>query len=236
MLEIARRIARVVPYFIWTLLVLYPEPTLLARAVENGLAPRIDPEAVRALAARLPDDPAAIEWLVLNRHVAYATPWETHGVPWYFPTPREALEAGRGDCQARALVLASVLRAKGIPYRLEASFDHIWVWYPNKRPTSIENRAIAVLTQRDARRTFRVPDRWDYAESWRIEREYFWDAMPDERKLWIVGGWVMLLRGRRRRRAAYSQPFRRKYASIATAMSTIPPTIVKNGRRFSPPS
>ncbi len=43
----------------WVLVMLYPDPGMLVRSVRNVARPRIEPQAVAALAARLPDDPRA---------------------------------------------------------------------------------------------------------------------------------------------------------------------------------
>ena len=71
----------------------------------------------------------------------YLYDWQTVGVPWYFPTTREVVEEGRGDCESRALVLASILEQKGIPWTLTMSIDHLWVDYPGKVPNEWENAA-----------------------------------------------------------------------------------------------
>ena len=143
---------------------------------------------MEAWADELPDDPSYIERRVLDGYVPYAVPWQTVGVPWYFPTTGEVVARGRGDCQARMLVLASILEAKGIPYRLEASLDHIWVWYPGKEPTAMENGAIAMMSEENGVRDLRLPKEWDWRESYRIEKDYFWDTMPAGRKLVLFAG------------------------------------------------
>lgn len=190
---VPRRAAVLLVYALWVLFVLYPNPLLLVRSIVNAANPRIDPAAVRQWAAETPDAPAAIERQVLDRYVPYAVPWQTHGVPWYFPTTAEVVATGRGDCQGRMLVLASILEEKGIPYRLRASFDHIWVEYPRKQPNGLENASIAFMD--DGR--WRVPERWDWRESYRIEREYFWDYMPLSRKA-LLGGGLLAIFFRRR--------------------------------------
>jgi hypothetical protein len=177
---------------VWVLFVLYPNPTVLVRAIANAVDPRIEPEAVAAWAAELPDDPAAIEAAVLGRYVPYAVPWQAYGVPWYFPTTAEVVAAGRGDCQGRMLVLSSILTAKGIPHTLRASVDHIWVEYPQKQPNGIENAAIAIMD--DGR--LQVPQTWDWRETYRIEREYFWDYMPLARRWLLLGGLAAIWWGR----------------------------------------
>src|SRR5688572_19475513 len=96
---------------VWALVVCYPDPRLLWQAIAHTRTPPLDPAGLRAWAASLPDDPAAIERAVAAR-LRYAVPWEQFGVPWAVPSPAEAVAAGFGDCQARALVLASLLAAK----------------------------------------------------------------------------------------------------------------------------
>lgn len=189
---------------LWVLFVCYPDPQVLWRSVQHTVQPPIDPEAVRSWAATLPDDPAQIEQAVLVR-LKYAVPWESTGVPWSFVSPAEALAEGVGDCQARAVTLASVLAAKGIPYQLRASLDHMWVEYPGKQPNVIENEAKTLWARRDpvaggGGLRFRLPH-VDWAESYRIEREYFWDAAPVSRKLLLLVGllatWVVPMPRRR---------------------------------------
>lgn len=195
---------RRVLFVLWTLLVLYPDPRLLLRSIEHAYSPPIDPGAVQALARKLPDDPRAVEAYVNGPLIAYAVPWETHGVPWYYPTTREALARGRGDCEARAIVLASILRAKGIPATLVGSFDHLWVDYPGKHANRMENRKVALVSQGDdGRYTVRWPALVRWRESWAIERAYFWDPMPVERRWLLVFGWVALLAGRILRRRGW---------------------------------
>ncbi len=197
MLRLTRRVAPLALYALWALLALYPDPSLLVRSIPQGLNPRIDPAAVKAWADELPDDPEHIERQVLGRYVSYAVPWQTHGVPWYFPTTAEVVAQGRGDCQTRMLVFASILQAKNIPYRLEASFDHIWVWYAEKKTNTWENAAIRLMVEDGSGRRLQLPQRWDWRETYRIEKEYFWDYMPLGRKLLLFGGMVLIFfRGR----------------------------------------
>lgn len=165
---------------VWTIVALYPNPMVLLESIRNAWSPVIDPTAVEEWAKTLPRNPKAIEDAVLTR-VAYAVPWETDGVPWTFPTPAAVMARGSGDCQARAVVLASTFEALGMPYRLEASFDHIWVDYPGRKGAGIERPEKAFVrrapTDRGWASRLNLPE-VDWAESWRIEREYFWDAAP----------------------------------------------------------
>ena len=174
----------------WALVVCYPDPRVLLTAIRNTLRPPISAEAVAAWASSLPDDPAEIERAV-HEHVKYAVPWQSAGVPWALPGPAQTVARGRGDCQARAIVLASMLAAKGIPYQLRASLDHMWVEYPGKAPTVLENAAKTLWAKEDEGFRFRLPE-VDWAESWRIEREYFWDAAPWSRRVALVVGLVAI--------------------------------------------
>lgn len=191
---------RRVPWLVllWTMLVLYPNPVRLVVSIPNAWNPVVDPEAMKELAAKLPDDPAQIEAAVESFVVPYAVPWQTYGVPWYFPTPREVLARGEGDCQARAVVLASILKAKGIPARFVGSFDHMWVEYPKKQENVLERADIAIAAQQpDGRYQFRWPKLIEWQRSWEIERAYFWDQMPQYRLWLLLGGWIVI--GFRRR-------------------------------------
>jgi len=174
-------------------MVLYPNPLLLLRAAQHAWSPPIAPEAVQQLAVRLPDDPQAVERYVEQYLVRYEVPWQTYGVPWYFPNVDEVLARGVGDCQAQAIVLASVLRAKGIPARLVGSLDHLWVEYSGKQSNAYENASIALAAQSaDGSYALRWPE-WNLRESWAIERAYFWDAMPWPRRALLLAGWAVLL-------------------------------------------
>jgi hypothetical protein len=185
----ARRIA----LLLWTLIALYPNPSMLYVSAQRAWSPPVDPQAVQHLLATLPDDPRAIEAAVNTTLVPYAIPWETHGVPWYFPTVAEVLSQGLGDCQARAVVLASILHAKGIQFRFVGSFDHLWVDYPGKHATELENTAVAVATQQeDGSYQFKWPQLLDWQKSWEIERAYFWDAMPVWRCWLLLIGWLVI--------------------------------------------
>jgi hypothetical protein len=178
---------------LWTLLALYPNPYMLFVSAERAWSPPIDAEAVQQLARSLPDDPRAIEAAVTKRLIAYAVPWETYAVPWYFPTVAEVLARGQGDCEAQALVFASVLHAKGIPARFAGSFDHLWVEYPGKVANASENATVAIAVQQpDGSYQLHWPSLIDWQRSWEIERSYFWDTMPIWRR-WLLGaGWLLI--------------------------------------------
>ena len=98
------RVSRLLIAFLvvnWAFLALYPDPRVLWRSVDNLRHPNVDPAAVSALAARLPNDPNAIRDAVLTRIVPYAYDWQVNGVPWTSPPPRRRCEPGEGTARAR---------------------------------------------------------------------------------------------------------------------------------------
>jgi len=125
--------------------------------------------------------------------VPYSYDWQVSGVPWYFPTTAQALQAGRGDCESRALVLASILDAKGIPHRLRMSFDHIWVDYPGKQDNPWENDALALADQQDGRFVFHWPADFDPVEEFVDQVAIFWTPMPAARKALLFAGCLLAL-------------------------------------------
>ena len=179
--------------FAWVLVALYPDPGLLVRSVRNTVSPQVDPAAVSALAARLPNDPRAVEAYVLDRQVPYAYDWQSAGVPWYFPTTAEALRAGRGDCESRALVLASILTAKGIPNELRLSLDHIWVDYPGKQANALENPGVQFAGREDGRFFLRWPADFQLGQEISDQVAIYWTPAPAWRVLLLVAGLSLIV-------------------------------------------
>jgi hypothetical protein len=175
----------------WTLVVLYPDPTVLVQSARNVLQPEADAAAAAELAARMPADPREIEAEVLRR-VPYATDWEVEGVPWRFPTAAQAIAERRGDCEARAVVLMSVLEAKGIPHRLRSSLNHMWVDYPGKLPTAIENDALVLADRGGDGFRLSLPDDFDLLHELESKIALFWDPMPWERRILLPAGLLLI--------------------------------------------
>jgi len=204
---------RYFPLFIilWILVVLYPNPLNIIVSIQRAADLGVDPGAVEVMLDDLPSDPVAVEKAVLAR-IPYGYDWEVYGMPWYFPTVQEVLERERGDCKARALVLASVLEARGIPYRVNMSPMHIWVEYESKAETPVENPD-AMFYQRDPQTgetQFQVP-RIELIEVMDAAWRGFWPVMPLDRKILLVSGLlaliaarVLLFRARKQEQAAVS--------------------------------
>jgi transglutaminase-like putative cysteine protease len=172
-------------------IIAYPRPRLLVRTVLNAVRPDIDAEAVEALAAGLSDDPEALRAEVLSTSVPYERDWAVFGVPYYFPTLAEVLENGRGDCKSQVLVLASLLRAKGVPFRLLASLDHVWAEYPGKTPTVMEDPAVALAEYRDGRWRPLRPQRLRPRAHLAASVDEYWRGASQGRRLAFA--WVLVL-------------------------------------------
>ncbi len=197
---------RVLAALVFFFFVLYPDPMMLVRSIEHIEHPSIDPAAVAGIARTLPNDPRLIEQVVLTRIEPYAYDWQTAGVPWYFPTTREALAQGRGDCESRAVVLASILAYKHIPYQLRMSFDHIWVDYPGHVNTAIENPGVQLAVRQNGHYVFHWPKDFHLGAEVNAQVAIYWTPMPLGRKLLLFGGLVAIalvnVIGRLGRRAA----------------------------------
>jgi len=194
----------------WIFLVLYPDPSVLVRSISNIEHPDVDAASVRSLAATLPNNPQLIEAAVLTRFVPYAYDWQVNGVPWYFPTAAEVVKAKRGDCESRAVLLASILKAKGIPYQIVMSFDHIWVQYPGEQPNALENGGVVLAQRVNGRYLWHWPKDFHLGAEINAQLALFWTPMPGVRKALLFGGLMMVLlinpvASRRWRRAGFDE-------------------------------
>ena len=213
--------------FTWALVVLYPDPTVLATSLHNLLRPEADAASAAGLAAQLPDDPRLVEEEVLRR-LTYATDWEAQGVPWSFPSAAEALRERQGDCETRALVLASVLAAKGIPHELRISIDHIWVDYPGKQPTGNENDALVLAERGEDGFRLRLPEDFSLRRELESQVRMYWDPMPWARRILLAVGLLLIPVGARMARGdgllaashPRTRPPRRALAAAASPSET----------------
>lgn len=181
---------------LWILFVLYPSPLNLFVSIHRFVNPPVDPVAVEPILDDLPSDPVAIEQAILAR-ISFRLDWELHGMPWYFPTVDQVLERGQGDCKARALVLASVLKAKAISAEVNSSPVHVWVDYEGKEDNSIENDQVKFF-QNDpetGEKRLQIPqiDLGALVDSW---RQQLWTSMPTDRKAPLLSGMVALIAAR----------------------------------------
>lgn len=195
---------------VWLLLAFYPNPAVLVRSIANFRHPDINSAAVASIAKTLPDNPKLIEKAVLDDIVPYKYDWQTTGVPWYFATVSEVLRSKAGDCESRAVVLASILKAKGIDYELKMSFDHIWVDYAGKQSNALENDGQVLAQRENGHLVWRWPSGLNLWSESKAQVADYWTPMPLPRKLALFVGAALLLtinqtlryRWRRRRHSA----------------------------------
>ncbi len=182
-----RRIA-IVFALTWILLTLYPRPTMLGQSLYRVFNPPVDADAVQQLVLGLPDfdSPDQLEQHLLDQ-VPYQYDWQTYNLPWYFPSLEEAVLKGAGDCKTRLIILASTFEALTIPYELHTSPVHIWISYPGKIESSIENEAAAMYVLDGERVRFQLPQ-IDWAHGAEVFWKAFWTAMPLDRKIALLLG------------------------------------------------
>src|SRR5665811_370099 len=190
--SLTRRLVMLATMLLWIGLLLYPDPRVLAVSIRRLLHPPIDQAAVQNLADTLPDDPAAVE-AFSQQYVQYRSAWTVYGVPWYFPTVAEVLRDKAGDCQAEAVLTASILTVKGLPYTFRYSFDHVWVDYPGKGVNALEDPATAFVSDQGKGWFASLPDRIPVRDIVRERVAFHWTPMPAERKAGLFAGLVMAL-------------------------------------------
>jgi hypothetical protein len=172
---------------------MYPDPAVLFRNIARYRHLPLDPTIEKRMGWDLPNDPAGIEFIVDSLMIA--TPdWVGYRVPWYVPTAREAAVMTHGDCEAKAMLLASLLEGKHIPYEIRASFAHIWVDYAGRKARPGESKDIAYAQEKNGRLRFGWPRRVPWRDLLAVEREQLWGAMPLARKaIWLIGvAWVII--------------------------------------------
>lgn len=123
------------------LFALYPNPVLLVRQVHHLLnmeqliqpglpaMPEINRDIDQLIAT---NTPALTEFKAVERYVYRRIPYQYDWHGWanldYWPTAAEVWERKREDCDGRAVLAVSILRARGYPEaRLVANLQHVWV-------------------------------------------------------------------------------------------------------------
>ncbi len=180
-------------FILWVIFVLYPNPLNFIISLQRAFNFNADPGAVESMLNDLPSDPAAIEEAV-KAIIPYRHDWEVYGMPWYCPTIEQVLERDEGDCKARALVLASVLKAKNISYQVNYTPTHVWVDYEGKQETPIENAQVNFSTRdpETGERQFQIPH-IRLSEVTDSFWDSFWGPMPEARKALLISGLLALI-------------------------------------------
>jgi hypothetical protein len=131
--------------FLIVLFVLFPHPGLLykqiqhLRNVESLIQPDLPEiaEINRELDDQLGDGSSRAEEFkaverYVYRNIAYKFDWFNWGNLDYWPTAKEVLERKTEDCDGRAILAASILRARGFKTaRVVGNLDHVWVAVDN---------------------------------------------------------------------------------------------------------
>ena len=212
---------------VWIGAVVYPNPRPFIESISRLRHPPVDGEAAAGLAAQLPDDYKAIEDFVA-RYVPWKPAWTVYNLPWYFPTVKETIRDKAGDCQAQATLMASILEAKGMPYTLMYSFDHVWVDYPGREVTTLEDPSTSFVSDEGGGWLASLPKKFPIGTIIKVRVAYHWTPMPFVQKSLIVLGALAIFAGVERRflrRIAqwFGRPPRRKRpageASAATTRS-----------------
>ena len=178
---------------VWVLLILFPNPLVLLidvyRFFEMPTKPTDDMQLV---AASLPANGSAIEQYV-DAHVHYTYDFQAYGVVWYLPTPSDVLKSQQGDCKSRAILTASLLQAKGIPYTLDVSSVHFCVNYSGRAQTNFsenyETTQVAVVNNGQ----LQLPTKTNALLYLNTYKDIVWTSMPLLRKIMLVGGLAIIL-------------------------------------------
>jgi len=188
----ARRLLVVVLVAAWVGAVVYPDPRPFLNSISRLKNPPIDAEAAAGMVAILPADYKVIEDYVAD-YLAWAPAWTVYGLPWYFPTVDEAIADRAGDCQAEAVVTASIFKAKGMPYTLRYSFDHVWVDYPGKGVSALEDPATSFVSNEGEGWLSSLPDKIPLWSIITTRIDFHWTPMPLLQKFLILTGAVVII-------------------------------------------
>ncbi len=136
-----RWLAKTALFALVVLEVLYPHPVLLVKQIQH-LAnieslidpnlpdmPQINREIDQELAAgATPEKEAKAVERYVYRQIKYEYDWNIWGNVDYWPTAAEVWALKREDCDGRAILAASILRARGFKdAHVVANLSHVWV-------------------------------------------------------------------------------------------------------------
>ncbi len=137
----ARLVIKLLLFLVVLVVVLFPHPVHLANQIrhladtESLIQPGLPfiKEINREIDAALPPHPTpeqelkAVERFVYDA-IPYAYDWHVWSNVDYWPTAAEVWEKRREDCDGRAVLSASILRARGFKdARIVANLSHAWV-------------------------------------------------------------------------------------------------------------
>ncbi len=173
---------------IWICLILFPNPLVIPLDVYRLFEMPVQPnQEVRQVAESLPANGTSIERYV-NEHVRYTYDFRSYGVVWYIPAPGDVLKSQQGDCKSRAILLASLLDAKGIPYSVSISPVHFWVDYEGRPQTNFsaqyETADVAIVENGH----IKTPEKATTLLYLNTYIDIVWTSMPVLRKVLLISG------------------------------------------------
>lgn len=189
---VGHRVLVLVAVALWIGVVVYPDPRPFFTSVARLRHPPIDAAAVASLAAVLPDEYEPIEQFTLS-YVPFAPAWDVYRLPWYFPSVAEVVRDKAGDCQARAVLLGSILEAKGMPFTMHYSFDHVWIDYPGKPVSALDDPSTSFVSDSGEGWFGSLPDKIPLATIIQQRVAYHWTPMPFVQKILIVVGAALIV-------------------------------------------
>jgi hypothetical protein len=134
----------------------------------------INSDCIKEISDSLSENPQLVdEWI--EKNIQYDYDWNVYRVPWYLPTPKEILSKGKGDCKSRAIIFASILEEKGIPYEIRLSPVHVWIDYEGKQMEEFE-------------KMYEAGRKIPLQECIHLWYGYFWIPMPFSRKIILFSG------------------------------------------------
>ena len=202
---------------VWILLILFPNPLVLLTDVYRFFEMPTKPTAdVQLVAASLPDNGSAIEQYV-DAHVHYAYDFQAYGVAWYLPTPSDVLKSQQGDCKSRAILTASLLQAKGIPYTMEVSPVHFWVNYGGRPQTNFSENYETTQVAFVNNGQFQLPTNTNALLYLNTYKDIVWTSMPLLRKILLVSGLAIILQF-----GHFEGPKKRLQAYLKELLSKLP--------------
>lgn len=191
---LARRILRYKKTIaaIWIVLILFPNPTVILSDIYRFVnIPTQPTEHVRQIAKSLPANGTTIERYV-DDHVTYAYDFQAYGAAWVIPTPNEVLKSSCGDCKSRAILLASLLEAKGIRHSVEISPVHFWVDYNGKPRTNFAEQYETAEAAIIYNGHLKAPEKTAVLLYLNTYKNVFWTSMPLMRKILLISGLLMI--------------------------------------------
>ncbi|MGZ7206076.1 MAG: hypothetical protein ACXVIV_05415 [Halobacteriota archaeon] len=180
---------------IWISLILFPNPLVMPLDVYRLFEMPVQPsQDVRHVAESLPANGTLIEGYV-NENVSYTYDFQSYGVVWYIPTPGDVLKSQQGDCKSRAILLASLLEAKGISHSVSISPVHFWVDYEGKPQTSFtaqyETADVAIVENGHVK----TPQKATTLLYLNTYVDILWTSMPVLRKVLLISGLAAIAQG-----------------------------------------